>query len=91
MQTINLYRYTRPDGGVTTSPIKPDVPFDLRYRLIADENKALTDGTTVTECTDTDKPDAWTEIDAPDDPENPNAATEADYQAALEEMGVSLE
>lgn len=91
MQTITLYRYTRPDGGVTVSPIKPDVPFDLRYRLIADENKALTDGTTVTACTDTDKPDAWTEIDAPDDPENPNAATEADYQAALEQMGVSLE
>lgn len=89
MQTITLYRYTRPDGGVTTSPIKPDTPFDLRYRLIADEGKALTDGTTVTECTDTDKPDAWTEIDAPED--DPNAATEADYQAALEEMGVSLE
>lgn len=91
MQTITLYRYTRPDGGITTSPIEPDTPFDLRYRLIADENKALTDGTTVTTCTDTDKPDAWTEIDAPDDPENPNAATEADYQAALEEMGVSLD
>lgn len=88
MQTITLYRYTRPDGGITTSPIKPDVPFDLRYRLIADEGKALTDGTTVTECTDTDKPDAWTEIDAPDDPD---AATEADYQEALEQMGVSLE
>lgn len=91
MQTITLYRYTRPDGGITTSPIKPDTPFDLRYRLIADEGKALTDGTTVTACTDTDKPDVWTEIDAPDDPENPNAATEADYQAALEQMGVSLE
>ena len=88
MQTIILYRYTRPEGGITTSPIKPDTPFDLRYRLIADEGKALTDGTTVTECTDTDKPDAWTEIDAPDDPD---AATEADYQAALEEMGVNLE
>ena len=88
MQTITLYRYTRPDGGITTSPIEPDTPFALRYRLIADEGKALTDGTTVTECTDTDNPDAWTEIDAPDDP---NAATEADYQAALEEMGVNLE
>ncbi len=91
MKTITLYRYIRSNGGVTVSPIKPDTPFDLRYRLIADEGKALTDGTTVTECTDTDKPDAWTEIDAPDDPENPNAATEADYQEALEEMGVSLE
>lgn len=63
MQTITLYRYTRHDGGITTSPIKPDVPFDLRYRLIADENKTLTDGVTVTACTDTDNPDAWTEID----------------------------
>lgn len=95
MQTITLYRYTRSDGGITTSPIKPDTPFDLRYRLIADEGKALTDGTTVTTCTDTDKPDAWTEIDAPGEepnaPDDPNAATEKDYQAALEQMGVSLE
>ena len=66
MQTITLYRYARADGGVTTSPVMPDsISYDLRYRLIADEGKALTDGATVTTCTDTDDPTRWTEIDDP--------------------------
>lgn len=68
MQTITLYRYTRSDGGITTSPVQPDgVDYDLRYRLIADEGKTLTDGTTVTTCTDTADPVIWTEIDDPGD------------------------
>lgn len=66
MKTITLYRYTRSNGGVTVSPVQPDgAPYDLRYRLIADEGKALTDGTNVTSCTDTDDPTRWTEIDDP--------------------------
>ena len=67
MQTITLYRYTREDGGVTTSPIAPPdgTTYDLRYRLVADEGKALTDGVTVTTCTDVTSSDGWTEIDDP--------------------------
>lgn len=67
MQTITLYRYTRPDGGITTSPIAPPdgTEYETRYRLIADEGMALTDGTTTTACTDTDEPAKWTEIDDP--------------------------
>lgn len=69
MQTITLYRYTRPDGGVTTSPIAPPdgTDYGIRYRLIADEGKTLTDGTTTTTCTDTADPVIWTEIDDPGD------------------------
>ena len=68
MQTITLYRYTRTDGGVTTSPVQPDVgDFSVKYRLIAEDGKALTDGATVAGCVDVDSPDRWTEIDAPDD------------------------
>ena len=68
MQTITLYRYIRPDGGVTTSPIKPDTAdYSLKYRLIADEGKLLTDGTTVAGCVDVDSPEGWTETDAPED------------------------
>ena len=65
MQIINLYRYIRHDGGVTTSPIMPldDTNYDIRYRLIADEGKMLTDGVNVTACTDVISPDGWTEID----------------------------
>lgn len=68
MQTITLYRYTRPDGGVSTSPIKPDAgDYSLKYRLIADEGKLLTDGTTVAGCVDVESPEGWTETDAPED------------------------
>lgn len=77
MQTIPLYRYTRPDGGITNSPVKPDAAdYAVKYRLIADEGKTLTDGTTVTGCVDTDSPDGWTEIDAPEDRHDEARTTE---------------
>lgn len=62
MQKIPLYRYTRPGGGVTVSTVKPDTEYTELFRLVADEGMVLTDGTTVTGCTDTDNPSAWTEI-----------------------------
>lgn len=68
MQMITLYRYARPDGGVSTSPVKPDAAdYTIKYRLIAEDGKALTDGATVTGCVDVESPDGWTEIDAPED------------------------
>lgn len=67
MQTITLYRYTRPDGGVTVSPIKPNVKYTEMVRLIADEGKILTDGTNTTMCIDVSSAEGWTEIDAPKD------------------------
>ena len=58
-------------------------------RLIADEGKVLTDGTNEWNCVDVPPEDVgkWREIDAPivDDED----ATEADYLAALNELGVS--
>ena len=58
MKKIILYRYKRPDGGITTSPAQPDgVVYDLRYRLLADDGKALTDGVTITACIDVSSPD----------------------------------
>ena len=90
MQTITLYRYTRADGGVTTSPVKPPdgTSCDLRYRLIADDGKTLTDGVTITSCIDVSSPDGWTEIDDPG--EDTDKATDADYQAALAKLGVDV-
>lgn len=67
MQTITLYRYTRPDGGISVSPIKPNVEYTEMVRLVADEGKALTDGTNITTCTDVSSAEGWTEIDAPKD------------------------
>ena len=63
MQTIVLYRYIRPDGGVTVSTIKPDTDYELRYRLIADEGMALTKDGIITTCVDVVSADGWTEIE----------------------------
>ena len=58
-------------------------------RLTADECKVLTDGTNEWNCVDIlpEDVDKWSEIDAPvlEDED----ATEADYLAALNELGVS--
>lgn len=61
MQKITLYRYNRPDGGVSISPVKPDTEYTELYRLVADEGCALTDGLNHAECVDTENPDIWTE------------------------------
>ena len=87
MQKINLYRFIRPDGGVTVSTVKPNGDYTELSRLVADEGYILTDGEHFTPCTDTDNPGAWTEIP---DTENPDKATEADYQKALSEFGVEV-
>lgn len=89
MQTITLYRYTRTDGGVSTSPVKPDTTeYTVKYRLIADDDKALTDGTTVAGCVDVDSADGWTEIDAPED-EGEMSDQEQYAQAGKILLGVS--
>lgn len=64
MQRITLYRYNRPDGGVTVSPVKPDREYTELFRLITDEGMELTDGFTFSICVDTDNPEAWEEVEA---------------------------
>ena len=66
MHKIPLYRYTRPDGGMTVSTVKPSGEYTELTRLVADEGYVLTDGETVTTCTDTDNPGAWSEVPDPD-------------------------
>lgn len=63
MQIIKLYRYIRPDGGVTISPNKPDVDYTEMVRLVADDGKILTNGSEETSCLDTANPEEWQEID----------------------------
>lgn len=87
MQAITLYRYNRADGGVTISPVKPDGEYTEMVRLVADEGKVLTnDGENFTSCVDTDTAAGWYEVDVPTEDE----ATDADYQAALEDLGVNF-
>lgn len=63
MQIIPLYRYIRPDGGTTVSTQNSGAPYEILYRLIADERKILTDGKTKTKCVDTENLLYWQEID----------------------------
>ena len=45
MERKTLYRYLREDGGYTVSPVKPEgTAYSKRYRLIAEEGKAITNG-----------------------------------------------
>ena len=59
-----------------------------RILLTAAEGKVLTDGTSEWNCVDVLPEDVgkWSEIDAPSEDEDAN---EADYKAALAELGVS--
>lgn len=67
MQTITLYRYEREGGGMTVSPVTPDVEYTELYRLIADEGKALTqDGENLSPCVDVESVEGWYEVDAPE-------------------------
>jgi hypothetical protein len=83
MEKITLYRYNRPDGGVTVSPVKPSGEFSELFRLVADVGMVLTDGVNVTTCTDTTEPEKWQEI-------ADTEAMEADYLEALAELGVTV-
>lgn len=64
MTIKTLYRYNRPDGGVSISPIKPEVEYTELYRIIAEQNKALTqDYVSFYFCKDVTDYSNWFEID----------------------------
>ena len=87
MQIINLYRYTRPDGGVSVSPVKPEGEYEPMYRLVADEGMALTkDGENLTSCADVESVEGWYEVEAAE-----GEATEEDYLDALNKLGVNTD
>lgn len=63
MQIVNLYKYIRDDGGVTVSPVKPNVEYVEMFRLIADEGKELVNGDIHTSCIDVETTEGWTETE----------------------------
>ena len=69
MHIVDLYRYEREPGKITTSPVKPDdgIVYSIIYRLIADEGMAITDGSSIVECVDTDSSEGWTDCDLPEE------------------------
>lgn len=65
-----IYRYQRPDGGYTVTPVKPEGSYNIRWRLIAEEGMAITNGeTTVTVIDVIHRSDceAWTDCELPDE------------------------
>lgn len=68
MEVKTLYKFERPDGGTTISPVQPDVPFTTRCRIIAAEGMCVTkDGVNLFACIDADSPDGWHEVEAPEE------------------------
>jgi hypothetical protein len=65
MKVIPLYKFIRPDGGVTVSPIKPEGEYSEMFRLVADEGMILKNGDVETTCTDVLSADGWEEVEAP--------------------------
>lgn len=87
MQIIDLYRY-EDNGTVIITPNKRnETDKPSRARLVADENAILTNGTTETIAVDVmlDEVELWHEVNGH------NEATEADYIAALESLGVNFD
>ena len=65
-----LYKYQRPDGGYTVSPVKPDGHYQVRWRLIAEEGMAITNGETTTTVIDVSHRkdcEAWADCELPDE------------------------
>ena len=60
-----MYRYEREPGKITVSFTQPtDKPFTEVYRLIANDNKVITnDGVNICECIDVDSYDGYYEIE----------------------------
>lgn len=91
MQTYNTYRMITPTRTIDLAPgADPETfakgeTYELvpMVRLIADEGKALTDGTVIQSCVIIRSAEGWTEIDAPPEP-TPEDEEKADMQAAID-------
>ena len=58
MQIKPLYKYTRIDGGITITPVQPDVAYTQLYRLVAEDGGEIT-----TTCIDVESYDGWHDVD----------------------------
>lgn len=89
MQIIPMYRYARPDGGVSVSPTKPDTEYTASYRIVADEGKMVTmDGVKTYPCVDTDSLGGWYEVESTDIEEPVDSYEVKDMRSALDVLGV---
>lgn len=85
MKVIILYRYIRPDGGVSISPSIPDCEYTEMFRLIAEKGNVLTqNGVDTYPCKDVETTEGWYEIPEPVEFED----EVADMKASLNVLGV---
>ena len=63
MEIKKLYKYRRPDGGVTVAAQEPEGPWVPMYRVIAAEGKLVTRGDERYPAVDTDSIDGWYEVE----------------------------
>ncbi len=65
-----LYKSERKGGGYTVSLIKPEGSYQVRWRLIAEEGRAITNGEIITQVIDVihrKDCEAWTDCDLPEE------------------------
>lgn len=63
MQIKPLYKYSRTEGGITITPIQPDVAYTQLYRLVAEDGSEITNGEITTTCIDVESYDGWYDVD----------------------------
>ena len=92
MIIMTTYKYPEGKNGYAVSPVKPDCEYTEAMRLIAEEGHALTkDGINYFYCIDVETVDGWLEVPGEWNEDGfipADNATEADYLAALAELGV---
>lgn len=65
-----LYKSERKGGGYTVSLVKPEGHYQVRWRLIAEEGKGITDGeriVTVIDVVHRKNCEAWADCDLPEE------------------------
>ena len=65
-----LYKSERKAGGYTVSLIKPEGSYQVRWRLIAEEGRAITNGEIITRVIDVmhrKDCEAWTDCELPEE------------------------
>ena len=88
----DLYRYHGENGAIDTL-IKLPMEFDAMLRIEAEPGMVLTDGEDTATVRDipTAELDNWYEIESDEAPDTDYDASEADYIAALKELGVNTD
>ena len=83
MTTKTLYVYQRSNGETVVTPNKPyNHDYTTKLRLVADEGRAITNGSVVVSSLDTDSADGWMDCDLPE--------PRVDYNALIDSLNMRV-